>query len=128
MPIKLSIATFNLENLDDKPREKSTINERIAVMPFQLLRLNINIVCLQKVTRQQESGQPRRILALKKLLENTPFNDYNQATTTTVDPEQVKYMTNVTSSLSVAFNISERQQYKHKSLDPFISSSSDEPI
>lgn len=67
MPIKLSIATFNLENLNNKPMKKSTINERIAVMPFQLLRLNINIVCLQKVTRQQELGQPRRILAVKKL-------------------------------------------------------------
>jgi len=92
-----------LENLDDKPREKLTMNERIAVRPPQLLRLNIDILCLQEVNRQEESGQPRLILALKKLLENKLFNDYNQATTTTVDTEQVKYMTNATSSLSVAF-------------------------
>ena len=62
MPIKLRIATFNLENLDDKPREKSTMNERIAVMQPQL---NADILCLQEVNRHEESGQPRRILALK---------------------------------------------------------------
>lgn len=32
MEIKLRIATFNLENLDDKPREKPTRQERIALM------------------------------------------------------------------------------------------------
>ena len=40
MPIKLRIATFNLENLDNKPGEKATLDERIAVMRPQLIRLN----------------------------------------------------------------------------------------
>ncbi len=71
MPIKLRIATFNLENLDDKPRKKLTLDERIAVMRPQFLRLNADILCLQEVNRQKESG-PRRILALKKLLRIHP--------------------------------------------------------
>jgi hypothetical protein len=44
---KLRIATFNLENLDDKPGKKPTLTERIAVMRPQLLRLKADILCLQ---------------------------------------------------------------------------------
>jgi hypothetical protein len=32
VPTKLRIATFNLENLDDKPGQKPTLDERIALM------------------------------------------------------------------------------------------------
>ena len=112
MSIKLRIATFNLENLDDKPGEKPTLDERIALMRPQLLRLNADILCLQEVNGQEESGQPRRILALKKLLEDTPYNDYNQATTTTVDKGQVYDERNLV--ILSRFNIIEYQQYKHK--------------
>lgn len=49
----------------------------------------IFFLCIQEVNGQEEPGQPRCTLALKKLLENTPYNDYNQAITTPVDPEQV---------------------------------------
>ena len=54
MPIKLRIATFNLENLDNKPGEKPTLDERIAVMRPQLIRLNADILCLQEVNGQEE--------------------------------------------------------------------------
>ncbi len=68
MPITLRIATFNLENLDDKPGQKPTLSERIALMRPQLLRLNADILCLQEVNGQEESGPPRRLLALAQLL------------------------------------------------------------
>jgi len=48
MPTTLRIATFNLENLDDKPRQQPTLDERIAVMWPQLLRLQADILCLQE--------------------------------------------------------------------------------
>jgi hypothetical protein len=32
MPIRLRIATFNLENFDDRPGQAPTLAERIAVM------------------------------------------------------------------------------------------------
>lgn len=69
MPLNLRIATFNLENFDDKPGERPSLDDRIAVMRPQLIRLNADILCLQEVNGQEESGQPRRLLALKKLLQ-----------------------------------------------------------
>ena len=67
MSTKLRIATFNLENLDDKPRQMPTLEERIAVMRPQLVRLNADILCLQEVNGQEKTGQPRRLLALERL-------------------------------------------------------------
>jgi len=56
VPTKLRIATFNLENLDDKPGQKPTFDERIALMRPQLLRLNADILCLQEVNGQEVPG------------------------------------------------------------------------
>lgn len=56
MPTKLRIATFNLENLDDKPGQKPTLDERIALMRPQLLRLNADMLCLQEVNGQEVPG------------------------------------------------------------------------
>ena len=49
MSTKLRIATFNLENLDDKVGQKPTLDERIALMRPQFLRLGADILCLQEV-------------------------------------------------------------------------------
>ena len=112
MPIKLRIATFNLENLDDKPGEKPTLKERIAVMRSQLVRLNADILCLQEANGQEEPGQPRRLLALKQLLEETPYSNYYQASTKTTDNQQVYDERNLV--ILSRFEIIEHQQYKHK--------------
>src|SRR5262245_37616627 len=111
MPIKLRIATFNLENLDDKPGQEPTLNERIALMRPQLLRLNADILCLQEVNGQEEPGQPRRLLALAKLLADTPYAGYHQVSTTTEDGAQV-YDERTLVILS-RFEIIEHNQYKH---------------
>jgi endonuclease/exonuclease/phosphatase family metal-dependent hydrolase len=73
MSIKLRVATFNLENLDDEPGKKPTLEERIAVMRPQLVRLDADILCLQEVNGQEEEGHPRRLLALDQLLTGTPY-------------------------------------------------------
>jgi exonuclease III len=57
MTTNLRIATFNLENLDDKPGQKPTLDERIAVMRPQIVRLNADILCVQEVNGQEEPGQ-----------------------------------------------------------------------
>lgn len=111
MPIKLRIATFNLENLDDKPGLKPTLNERIALMRPQLLRLNADILCLQEVNGQEEPGHPRRLLALAKLLANTPYAEYHQVSTITEDGTQVYDERNLV--VLSRFQISEHHQYKH---------------
>ena len=67
----------NLENLDDKPGEKPTLAERIAVMRPQLLRLKADILCLQEVNGQETPGEPRRLLALERPVEGTARADYH---------------------------------------------------
>jgi endonuclease/exonuclease/phosphatase family metal-dependent hydrolase len=89
MPIKLRVAAFNLENLDDKPGQGPSVDERIALTRPQLLRLRADILSLQEVNGQEEPGQPRRLLALAKLLANTRYAGYQQVSTMTEDGMQV---------------------------------------
>jgi endonuclease/exonuclease/phosphatase family metal-dependent hydrolase len=55
MTTTVRIATFNLENFDDKPNTRPTIEERIALMRPQLLRINADILCLQEVTDKNKA-------------------------------------------------------------------------
>ncbi len=52
--MRLRIATFNLENLDDKAEQKPKLAERIQVMRPQLIRLDADVLCLQEVHGQEE--------------------------------------------------------------------------
>ena len=89
MKTTLRVATFNLENLDDKADGKPTLNERIALMRPQLLRLRADILCLQEVNGQEQVEQPRRLLALEKLLATTPYSTYHRVSTMAADGTQV---------------------------------------
>jgi endonuclease/exonuclease/phosphatase family metal-dependent hydrolase len=111
MPIKLRMATFNLENLDDKPGQKPMLSERIALIRPQLLRLNADILCLQEVNGQEEPGQPRRLLALETLLAGTPYATYQKVSTITEDGTQVYDERNLV--ILSRFEITEHHQYKH---------------
>lgn len=80
--MSVRIATFNLENLDDRPDLDPPLNERIALLRPQLLRLAADILCLQEVNGQHpEDGGPRRLLALDRLLEGTPYARFHRAAT-----------------------------------------------
>ncbi|UBF28868.1 endonuclease/exonuclease/phosphatase family protein [Kovacikia minuta CCNUW1] len=116
MSTKLRIATFNLENLDDKPGEQPSLKTRIAVMRPQLIRLNADILCLQEVNGQETSGQ-RQLLALDKLLETTPYQEYHRATTKT-EGGQVYDERNLV--ILSRFEISEFKQYKHQFAPPLM--------
>jgi endonuclease/exonuclease/phosphatase family metal-dependent hydrolase len=83
MSTSLRIATFNLENLDDRPNGKPDLATRIAVLRPQLLRLRADVLCLQEVNGQERTGQPRGLLALQALLHGTPYADYFLAHTRT---------------------------------------------
>jgi len=107
----LRIATFNLENLDDKPGKKPTLAERISVMRPQLLRLKADILCLQEVNGQETEGQPRRLLALERLVEGTPYADYFVVSTKTEDGKQVYDERNLV--ILSSYEIVSHQQYKH---------------
>ena len=63
--IKLRMAAFNMENLDDKLGKRPTLPERIAVMRPQPIRFNADILCLQEVngrrSRQSSSSASARV-------------------------------------------------------------------
>lgn len=111
MPTKLRIATFNLENLDDKPGQKPPLAEQIPMILPQLLRLNADIICLQEVNGQEEMDHPRRLLALKKLLAGTPYADYHIVSTMTEDGKQVYDERNLV--ILSRYKVIEHHQYKH---------------
>ena len=87
MPISLRLATFNVENLDDKPGELPLLADRIAVMRPQLTRLRADVLCLQEVNGQERTGQPRTLLALEKLIQGTPYETYHVSHTVTTGGE-----------------------------------------
>ncbi|HVF09171.1 MAG TPA: endonuclease/exonuclease/phosphatase family protein [Abditibacteriaceae bacterium] len=111
MPTKLRIATFNLENLDDVPGERPTLDERSAIMRPQLVRINADILCLQEVNGQETIGQPRALLALDKLLAPTKYAIYQRASTLVEGGSQVYDERNLV--VLSRFEITARDQYKH---------------
>ena len=76
---RLRLATFNLENLDDHPRDGIDFAERIAVMRPQLLRLRADVLCLQEVNSHSltKSG-PRLFAALDRLLAGTEYEHWHR--------------------------------------------------
>lgn len=71
----MRIATFNLENLDDRPGDEPSLDDRIAVLRPQLERLDADILCLQEVNAQRAGpkGTPRALRALDRLLAGTRY-------------------------------------------------------
>jgi exonuclease III len=87
MPTPLRIATFNMENLDDKPNVQPTLVDRIKIMKPQLLRIRADVLCLQEIHGQETPNQPRDILALKQMLQGTSYANFNIVYTTTQNNE-----------------------------------------
>jgi endonuclease/exonuclease/phosphatase family metal-dependent hydrolase len=83
METPLRIATFNLENFDDDPKNPSSLATRIDVMRPQLLRLRADVLCLQEVNSQKDEGSKRSLAALASLIAETPYAAFNMAATTT---------------------------------------------
>lgn len=115
MTTPFRIATFNLENLDDRPGRRPTLAERIALMRPQLARLGADILCLQEVNGQEEAGQPRRLLALDALLSGTPYAAYHKVSTTTADGSQVYDERNLV--ILSRLEIAEHALYRHDFAD-----------
>ncbi|OPX79368.1 MAG: Endonuclease/Exonuclease/phosphatase family protein [Methanosaeta sp. PtaB.Bin039] len=107
MPVNLRIATFNLWNFDDRYKSRPSIEERIAVMRPQFVRLNADIVCLQEVNGQRQH-QTCILRALNRLLEGTPYAGYHRIFTT--DPSGQVYDERNLVILS-RFEILEHHQY-----------------
>jgi len=119
MPRRLRLATFNLESLDDRPGEGLSIAERAAVLRPQLLRLEADVLCLQEVNGQhppEDPRAPRRLLALERLLEGTPYEGFAQAATIGHDGVGVCDLHNLV--ILSRFPIAEREQLRHELVPP----------
>jgi len=91
MPQKLRIATFNLESLDDGPDVRPPLADRIAALRPPLVRLAADVLCLQEVNGQHPpGGGPRRLLALERLLEETPYGDFHMVSSRRVSGPNCK--------------------------------------
>lgn len=78
MPDSFRIATYNLENLEAGP----DLAARIAALRPRLLRLEADILCLQEVNGQPETGGAGRSLrALDRLIETTPYAGFARLAT-----------------------------------------------
>lgn len=80
-------------------------------MRSQVIRLDADILCLQEVNGQEKEGQPRRLLALKELLKETPYSGYHMVCTMTEDGTQVYDMRNLV--ILSRHEIVDHHQYKH---------------
>lgn len=80
--MRLRIASFNLENLDDRPGLEPSLDERLTVLRPQLRRCDADVLCLQEVHGQETGQGGRDLLALDRLLEGTAYAGFERATTT----------------------------------------------
>lgn len=79
----LRIATFNVENLDDRDGLEPSLAERIPVLRPQLERLAADVLCLQEVHGQpHEKHAERGLEALDRLIEDTGYAGFERAMTT----------------------------------------------
>ena len=79
--MRLRIATFNLESLDDE--DFPLFEQRAAVLRDRLERLDADLLCLQEVNAQRSAkGEPRALRALTRLLEGTRYAGFHLATGT----------------------------------------------
>lgn len=78
----MRIASFNVENLTDKPYADVPLSARIDVLRPQLKRLAADVVCLQEVDATRPGGTANRELgAIRQLVEETPYADFHIAYT-----------------------------------------------
>ncbi len=76
--MKLRLATFNLENLDDRPGETPSLEQRIGALKQHFQRLDADILCLQEVNAQTLPDGRRELAALDRLLGDSPYSGYHR--------------------------------------------------
>lgn len=80
---RLRLATFNLENLDDRPTAELSLTQRVGVLRPLLRRIDADVLCLQEVNAQEtENRQLRQFAALDALLDGTSYASFHRAATT----------------------------------------------
>lgn len=80
----MRIATFNLENLDDRPGAEPSLQARVRIMRPQIERVAADVLCLQEINSQPVDGGGRALTALDTLLEGTRYAGYHRLVTSTL--------------------------------------------
>ncbi|MDZ3837932.1 MAG: endonuclease/exonuclease/phosphatase family protein [Rhodospirillales bacterium] len=115
--MRLRIATFNVESLGEPRTGGASLEERLAVLRPQLLRLRADILCLQEVDAQHEGrGRHRRLAALEALLEDTPYAACAPITTTSRSKGGPRDKHNLV--ILSCLEIAEHRQILHAYVDP----------
>ena len=78
--MRIRIATFNLENLDETHAGSVPLDERIAVLRPQLLALRADVLCLQEVSAHARHDGRHALRALDRLVDGTPYATFARAT------------------------------------------------
>jgi len=78
--MRLRVATFNVEDLDEPRPGGVPLDDRIAVLRPQLLALRADVLCLQEVSAHVRHDGRRPLRALDQLVEGTPYAAFARAT------------------------------------------------
>lgn len=115
----LRVATFNIENLDDKPSSNPTLAARAPVLRATLNRLDADVLCLQEVHGQElpdhtSSNPNRNLAALDFVLQGTKYAAFERAHTLTSDntPYDVRNLV-----ILSAHPITEFDQHRNTEID-----------
>lgn len=112
----MRIATFNLESFDMPPRADIPLEERISIIRPQLTRLAADIVCFQEINGQREKpGPERRLIALERLLKDTPYAGFERAVTAAEDGSGVADVHNLV--ILSRYPITDSRQIRHDLVD-----------
>ncbi len=110
----MRIATFNIENLDEVENDRSPSFEvRAAALRPALERLDADILCLQEVHGQERRGEPRRLLTLIKLLEETKYADFQIESTRVVGKPDVYDVRNLVTVIRPDMEFTEVRQIRN---------------
>jgi endonuclease/exonuclease/phosphatase family metal-dependent hydrolase len=118
--MSLRVASFNVENLDDKSDGRGPpLSERAPILRAEFTRLAADIVCLQEVHGQEKpdhaSDKPSRALsALDAVLAGTPYEGFERVFTTTTDGQPYDERNLVILS---RFPIRDHAQYRNDLID-----------
>ena len=109
--MRVRVATFNVENLNDRPGLVPSLAERIGVLRPQLVALRADVLCLQEVHGQKiDKHLPRQLRALDELLETTEYAGFHRASTLAQDHGSIDVHNLVVLS---RFPITSHEQVRH---------------
>ncbi len=113
--MRLRIATYNLENLDDAG--PLPLDRRLPVLRPALARLDADILCLQEVNAQEPPHRPRTLAALDRLLAGTPYAGFHRAGTTSEGGDYPRDVHNLV--VLSRFPIAAIDEVAHRRVPPF---------